>query len=130
LKGGGRLTCVDISKVWLEVAQKRLRKYPNVELKLGDITTLDIPDSSQDAVFISFMLHEVPAEQRPAEVRCTVDKLMPGGKLFIREPLRFISQEEIRKLMRQNGLVETSAKVYEVKTQGNVFDGVYSMPER
>ncbi len=50
--GGGHLTCVDISKKWMEVARKRLGKYPNVEFKLGDIAALDIPNASYDIVFM------------------------------------------------------------------------------
>ena len=36
LKGGGQVTCVDVSQVWLKTARKRLARYPNVAFKLGE----------------------------------------------------------------------------------------------
>jgi len=48
----GHLTCVDVSKVWMATIQKRLKKYPNVDYKLGAIATLDIADNSYDIVVV------------------------------------------------------------------------------
>jgi SAM-dependent methyltransferase len=45
LDKGGHLTCIDVSRYWIERARKRLDKYSNVECKSGDIRELDIPDS-------------------------------------------------------------------------------------
>jgi len=128
LKGGGCLTTVDISAVWVEVARKRLRKFPNVEVKLGDITSLDIPNHSQDVIFMSFVLHEIPYEDRPLVVRHLVDKLVPGGKVYIREPLLHISKQSIQNVMKGNGLIEISSAEVEVKTQGQAYEGVYRKP--
>lgn len=128
VKGGGCLTAVDISAVWVEVARKRLRKFPNVELKLGDISQLDIPDRSQDAVLLSFVIHDIPRAERQGIVNATLAKLAPGGKLFVREPLRNITPQEIRHMLQMNGLIEASSSVAEIKTQGQVFEGVYLKP--
>lgn len=124
-QSGGRLTCVDISKKWMDVAQRRLGKYPNVEFKLGDIAILDIPNAFYDVVLIHFVLHDIDAAERPSIAGNLVPKLKHTGKVFIREPMRFISCEEIRKLMRQNGLEEVESQVTEIKTQGNVYEGVF-----
>ncbi len=123
--GGGCLTCVDISKKWMDVARKRLGKYPNVEFKLGDIAALDIPNASYDIVFIHFVLHDIDAAERSRIARHLVPKLKYDGNLFIREPMRFISQDEIRHIMRQNGLKEIRSQVVEIKTQGPVYMGVF-----
>ena len=125
LRGGGRLTCVDISRVWMRVAQKRLKKYPNVEFKPGEISTLDIPDASHDVVFIHFVLHDIDAHERPDIVKHLARILVDGGKVFVREPLRFITQDEVRQLMQQNGLAETSSRLTEIWTQGTVYEGVF-----
>ena len=122
---GGCLTAVDISSVWVEVARKRLRRFPNVQVLLGDIATLGIPNRSQDVVVVSFVLHDVPRGERAGVMRHTLAKLAPGGKLFVREPLRDITPEEIRNLALGEGLEEISAAVGEIKTQGPVFEGVY-----
>jgi len=126
LKAGGRLTCVDISTVWQQVIRRRLGKYSNVEFRLGDIRTLDIPDGSQDVIFIHFVLHDIPAGERPSTVQALVRTLAPGGKVYVREPLRFISGEEVRTLLGAAGLHELSARTVQVKTQGSVYEAVYS----
>lgn len=64
LTGGGHLTCVDIPSVWIDTARKRLKKYPNVDFKFGDIATLDIEDGAYDAVVIHFVLHHVDKNVR------------------------------------------------------------------
>jgi|GEM_PF-6546400 len=48
LPGKGHLTCVDVSKVWTETIQKRLKKYANVDYKLGEISAFDITDGAYD----------------------------------------------------------------------------------
>ena len=48
-----------------------------------------------------------------------------GGRLFVREPLRFIAQEEIRQLLRQSGLEEAGSSITNIKTHGRVYEGVF-----
>jgi len=57
--------------------------------------------------------------------RYLVPKLKDDSTLFIREPMRFISQDEIRQLMQQNGLKEVESQVADIKTQGPVYEGVF-----
>ena len=59
-KGNGKLTCVDMSKVWMRKIKKKLRKFSNVEFKLGDISEFQIDAGSYDVIFINFVLHESP----------------------------------------------------------------------
>lgn len=126
LEGGGQLTCVDISKVWLETAQKRLREYPNVTFHLGEISELDIPDASQDVVFVHFVIHDIPVSQRPHVVKHLARKLIAGGRLFIREPLNVIDQDEIRRLMKQNGLSEIGSSLSQAPLMGPTFEGFFA----
>jgi ubiquinone/menaquinone biosynthesis C-methylase UbiE len=98
-KGNGHLICVDTSNALTRIARKRLRKYDNVEFKVGDIRQLAAADTSCDGVFIHFTLHDVEESQRREIVGALVRKLKPGGKVFIREPLKEdhgMSIEEIR----------------------------------
>ncbi len=48
-----------------------------------------------------------------------------GDRLFVREPLRFTSKEEIRQFMRQSGLEEAGSSIMDVKAQGRVYEGVF-----
>jgi SAM-dependent methyltransferase len=59
LSGGGHLTCVDISSVWMTHLKRRMHVYQNVDFKLGDIVSLDIEDATYDVVTIHFVLHEI-----------------------------------------------------------------------
>lgn len=130
LKGGGQLTCVDISDAWLNTARKRLARFPNVDFKLGDISTLDIPDAAYDVVFAHFVIHDIPTSQRPHVVNHLARKLADGGELFIREPLNVITQDEIRRLMQQNGLAHLRASVDKVPLMGPTYEGILVKKEQ
>ena len=126
LPGGGHLTCLDISHVWLDVCRQALHDSPNVAFVLGDITTLDLPPASFDAVFIHFVLHDIPAGERPPIVQALARLLTPQGRVFIREPMRFIAPSEVKALWQAVGLTETSRHDAPIPTQGEVYAGVYA----
>jgi ubiquinone/menaquinone biosynthesis C-methylase UbiE len=75
----GHLTCVDVSTVWMDVVKKRLKQFPNVDFKLGDIASLDIPDDAYDVVVVHFVLHHVDADVRQKNVSILSQKLKKGG---------------------------------------------------
>jgi ubiquinone/menaquinone biosynthesis C-methylase UbiE len=127
LTGGGHLTCVDISPVWMDTTRKRLKKYPNVDFKLGDIATLDIEDGTYDAVVIHFVLHHVDKNVRVEKVSILSHKLKEGGRLFISEPTREqhgVSAGEIRRVMTAAGLHERGSR-FTMSLMGRVFEGVF-----
>jgi ubiquinone/menaquinone biosynthesis C-methylase UbiE len=130
LVGGGQVTCVDISQVWLETARKRLARFPNVAFKLGEIFKLDIADASHDVVFIHFVIHDIPASQRQQVVNHLARKLVIGGKLYVREPLNVIGQDEIRRLLQQSGLTELKANVGTVPLMGTTYEGTFGKEEQ
>ena len=127
LQGNGHLTCVDVSKVWFETIQKRLKKYRNVDFKLGDIAALDIADSAYDVVVVHFVLHHLEKHERQERVDILARKLKPHGRLFIREPTRAehgTPTAEIRALMSAAGLHERESRMTR-SLMGEVFDGVF-----
>ena len=79
------MTCVDVSKVWMETIKKRLKKYHNVDYKLGDIVALDIADSAYDIVVVHNVLLHVAKDEQQEKVAVLTRKLKPDGRLFIRE---------------------------------------------
>jgi ubiquinone/menaquinone biosynthesis C-methylase UbiE len=129
-EGGGTLTCVDVSQVWIETAQKRLKRYSNVTFHTGEISELDIPDESHDVVFVHFVIHDIPASQRPRVVKRLARKLVLGGRLYVREPLNVIAQDEIRRLMQQNSLAEVRASVGNVPLMGATYEGIFVKGEQ
>jgi len=114
LKGNGRLTCVDISKVWMKKIKKKMKIYPNVEFKLGDISKIVIEDGSYDHVFVNFVLHDIEQSLRQKTVNALSRKLKDTGIFFVREPIRKyhgMPAEEIKQLMTQSGLKEIDYKI-------------------
>ena len=70
---------VDTSRAMLEVAQARLARFPNVELRRGELESLPIDDGVLDAVTAMLVLHHLarPADAVREAARC----LRPGGRL-------------------------------------------------
>ena len=113
LKGDGRLTCVDISTVWMRIIKKRLQEYSNVEFKLGDISEIDIESSSYDVILINYVLHDIEKDMRPGAVNALSRALKQNGKLYIKEPtgtFHGMPAEEILELMVSGGLKEVFFK--------------------
>ena len=109
LNKDGHLTCVDMSAFWIEKARKRLRKYPNVECRAGDVRALDIADSSFDVVSVFHVIHDIAPPERQGTVDVLSRKLKADGRLFIREPIKTshgMPVDEIRALMSSAGLKE------------------------
>lgn len=105
----GHLTCVDISGYWLKKTIRRLRKYPNVECKQGDIRELDIPDSSFDVIYIIHVIHDIGPVERQDIINALSRTLKRGGSLFIREPIKKshgMPVGEIQALLSEAGLKE------------------------
>jgi ubiquinone/menaquinone biosynthesis C-methylase UbiE len=115
LSGGGHLTCVDISSVWMSHLKRRMRGYQNVDFKLGDIVSLDIEDATYDVVTIHFVLHEIEESLRQEKVNALSQKLKSGGRMFIREPLSVrhgMPPDEVRTLVSSAGLHERRFGVF------------------
>jgi len=87
LQKGGRLVCTDISGPLQKEAKRVLRKYTNVEFKLGDDTAIDVPEHSMDLAVVHFVLHDIPAQERPDALMTLRRALKPQGRLVLREPI-------------------------------------------
>jgi ubiquinone/menaquinone biosynthesis C-methylase UbiE len=127
-KGGGHLTCVDVSERWMQVAQRTTRDYTNVEYRLGHIATLGIEDDTCDVVFVHFVLHDIPRVERTESVCHLARKLREGGKLFAREPTsggHGMSPDELSQLMAGAGLQQVSLKTGKLLRLQSICDGEY-----
>jgi SAM-dependent methyltransferase len=124
----GQLTCVDISEYWITKARRRLHAYKNIEFLTGDITRLEVPDNSYDAVVIHFVLHDVDPAVRIDVVNALVKTLHAEGTLFIREPANArhgMPLAEIQTLMRDAGLREHHAGCTRSWRWDMICDGVF-----
>jgi ubiquinone/menaquinone biosynthesis C-methylase UbiE len=132
LRPHGHLVCVDVSARWQAVLRRTLRRYPEVELRLGDIRTLALPASSFDVVLMHWMLHDVPPWDRPTIVAELARLLRPGGRLFSREPTSArhgMPAREVRRLLAAAGLTETLATEGRAPILGRHYRAVWTKPE-
>lgn len=128
-KGGGELTCLDLSKTWIERAKKHLGRFSNVEYYAEDIRKWDEKNDYFDAVIIHFMLHDIDKSDRQEVVRALAKKMKTDAKLFIREPTKgshSLRSEEIQELMLKSGLKETESKTTKNFIMGSMYMGVFS----
>jgi ubiquinone/menaquinone biosynthesis C-methylase UbiE len=125
LRHGGHLACVDVSRGWMDVIRRILRRYDNVSYHPGRITQLDLPESTFDLVVIHFVLHDIPAAERPAVTIALARKLKPGGRLVLREPQgEGLTPEEINQLMGSAGLHPSSTAAHKIAI-GAVYDACF-----
>jgi ubiquinone/menaquinone biosynthesis C-methylase UbiE len=132
-QGNGHLTCVDVSTVWIDTVRKRLKKYTNIDFKLGDISSLAIDDDAYDVAVVHFVLHHIDERERQKKVGVLSRKLKAGGRLFVREPTREghgTPVSEIRQLMSQAGLRERKSRMTRSLLMGPVYEGVFENVRR
>jgi len=104
-RGGGRLACVDVSRGWMRVIQKTLRRYSNATYHRGEVIELDLAQSSFDLVMVHFVLHEIPVHERPQVMECLAGLLRQGGRMVLREPQgEGLTLEELNALAQAAGL--------------------------
>lgn len=124
----GRMTCVDISKVWMRYTRRATAGCRNVDYLQGDLADLEIKDESYDGVLIHFMLHDIPGPQRAEKVNILVRKLRRGGKLYVREPTREnhgMPAGEVRAILTGAGLGEISSEMGVEPRGSPTFQGIY-----
>ncbi len=127
-KRGGRVLCLDPSKTMTDMARKRMRKHSNVEIRTGDIRTLDIEDGAYDAAFVHFTLHDIDEEIRLETVMALCRKIKPGGKMFLREPtVKFgaMPVEAMRDILTRGGFIEESHRLISAPLLGPMYEAVY-----
>jgi ubiquinone/menaquinone biosynthesis C-methylase UbiE len=132
LNKGGHLTCVDLSRYWIDKAKKRLAGYDNVVCLGGDIRKLNLSDSTFDVVSITHVIHDIAPVEGKNIIRIISQKLTKQGVVYIREPVRKshgIAIEELRALFGSTGLSEINCKTTKSEYMGVFRKGVSSSLE-
>jgi ubiquinone/menaquinone biosynthesis C-methylase UbiE/DNA-binding transcriptional ArsR family regulator len=80
-----RVVAVDRSGEMLQAARRRLREWPNVEVKRGELESLPIADAELDAATLLLVLHHLPD---PAAALAEAARVLkPGARLVIADML-------------------------------------------
>jgi ubiquinone/menaquinone biosynthesis C-methylase UbiE len=107
----GRVTALDVSEEWQKVAKKRLKEFHNIDFVQSDISSSSLQNGSFDVIVVSYVLHDIPKNEREEIVKSMAGKLKPTGFIQLREPIKErhgMPVEEIRSLMKNAGLKEYS----------------------
>ena len=77
----GRYVCVDASQRVVAAASERLRRYPNVEVREGDMHALPFKDASFDLVVL---MHALTYSTKPAQAVAEAARVLrKGGSLLL-----------------------------------------------
>ena len=113
----GRYVCVDASQRVVAAASERLRRYPNVEVREGDMHALPFAAASFDLVVL---MHALTYADKPAQAVAEAARVLrPGGRLLLSSLARHehrsavqafghvnlgFSEKELRKFAEKAGL--------------------------
>jgi ubiquinone/menaquinone biosynthesis C-methylase UbiE len=108
------LSCLDPSEYWLNLAQKRLINYKNVNFINQDIRKANIENNKFDIIYIYYVIHDIDPNERQEIVKIIADKLKENANLYIEEPTKKshgMKESEIIELMKKADLkLKTSTK--------------------
>lgn len=120
----GHLTCLDISRRWLNACRKTLRSFGNITFLQSEATAL-VKDSF-DAVYCHFVLHDIPESELERVIPALADSLKPDGIMVFREPLNETEKiGVIKRLIEQNQLFLKDSRITDIPVMGNAIEGVY-----
>lgn len=83
------LTGVDLSAAYISEAERYLKEWRAIDLKVGNAESLPVPDASQDIVTTIYLFHELPPEVRRTAVQEFARVLKPGGILVFMDSLQY-----------------------------------------
>ncbi len=132
LAHGGRITCYDRYGFWVSRAERRLSRYGNIDFLSGELSVLAESASFTprfDVILVHFVLHEIEKRERQNTADVLSRLLVPGGGLFIREPVKAshgIPPEEIRSILTTAGLSEQEGTTTKKAILGPVYAGRYT----
>lgn len=127
--GGGSLVCLDLSPEWIGRARKHLAGFNNVSFHAGDVREWTERDNFFDVVTMHYIFHEIPPPEQEEVLQALVQKMKPGAKMFIREPIKEshgIPPDRVQALFARKGLQEVHSDVTKRTFMGEMVTGVYT----
>jgi ubiquinone/menaquinone biosynthesis C-methylase UbiE len=96
---------LDLSEPYVRYAKHHLRRWSWINLVVGNVETLPVPDDSQGAVTGIFLVHELPPKVRRIVFRECARVLKPVGRVVLVDSLQRGDQpdyDELLELFPQN----------------------------
>jgi ubiquinone/menaquinone biosynthesis C-methylase UbiE len=90
---------LDMSEPYIRHAKRHLRRWSRMNLAVGNVESLPVPDESQDAVTSIFLFHELPPKVRRIVFRECARVLKPGGRLVLVDSLQRGDQPDYEGLL-------------------------------
>jgi ubiquinone/menaquinone biosynthesis C-methylase UbiE/DNA-binding transcriptional ArsR family regulator len=119
-----RTIAVDRSGEMLQAARRRLRDYPNVDIRRGELEALPIADGDLDVGIIMLVLHHVP--DPAAVLREAARAIKPGGRLVLCDMLPH-DREEYKQQMGHVWLGFSEDQINRLLTSSG-FDRIRIVP--
>jgi len=120
----GHLTCLDISKRWLNACCKTLRGYRNISFMLSE--SLQLTNESFDVVYCHFVLHDITENELERVIPALAGSLKPGGVFVFREPFNEMKKMSlIKRLVEQNRLIPKDSRITDIPMMGNALESIY-----
>lgn len=120
----GYLTCMDISRRWMNACRRTLRNYMNISIRKWESS--EIANESFDVVYCHFVLHDIPESELKVVISALVKSLKTGGVLVFRE---LLSDRDkimcIKRLLEQNRLCHKESRITDIPLLGNALESVY-----
>ncbi|HHW30054.1 MAG TPA: class I SAM-dependent methyltransferase [Clostridiaceae bacterium] len=120
----GYLTCLDISKRWLNACRKTLRSFRNVIFLQGGYPLLS--KESFDVAYCHFVLHDISEIELEQVIPALAKSLKPGGALVFSEPLNDTKKiSVIKRLIGQNSLFQKDSRITDIPVMGYTLESTY-----
>ncbi len=79
---------LDMSEPYIRYAKRHLKRWSRMNLIVGNVESLPVPDKSQDAVTSIFLFHELPPKVRRIVFHECARVLKPAGRLVLVDSLQ------------------------------------------
>jgi ubiquinone/menaquinone biosynthesis C-methylase UbiE len=126
----GRVTCLDVSSVWLAEARRRLRRHSNVDFILGEAPEVGLAPASFNMILAHYSIHDVDRSASPVTLTALARALKAGGRFVVVEPAarghihHALSPEELHDYMAAAGLDEVSLEEI-ASLPGGAYESVF-----
>ena len=100
-----KIVVLDASPVYLKEAQKNLMEYSRIDFIQGDALDLPFKDQRFDAVYSSFLLHEMPIDIRRKVISEAFRVLVEKGWLGVVDLIQYDDCRELNWALDQTWFV-------------------------